>query len=62
MKYGKIQNFQKMKIKVILNDQEVLYEGEVADAPPNIKDMYYSQVKLNKVTEIYVYDEEKDPN
>ncbi len=57
--YGKIDSFKKMDIKVILNDTEVLYEGKVEDAPANIKEMHYNKALLGKVTEIYVYQEEK---
>ncbi len=55
--YGKIDSFKKMNIKVILNDQNVIYEGSVEDAPPNIKEMHYTKAFLGKVTEIYVYNE-----
>ena len=41
--YGKIDNFKKMNIKVILNDQDIIYEGSVEDAPPNIKEMRYTK-------------------
>lgn len=55
--YGKIDEFKKMNIKVILNDKEILYEGKVEDAPNNIKEMHFSKVMLGKITEIYVYEE-----
>ena len=56
--YGKIDEFKKMDIKVILNDNEVLYEGKVEDAPDNIKELHYNKALLGKVTEIYVYEKE----
>lgn len=56
--YGKIGEFKRMNIKVILNDNEVLYEGKVEDAPLNIKELHFSKVMLGKITEIYVYDKE----
>ena len=55
--YGKINNFEKMNIKVILNDKDVIYEGNVDDAPSNIKEMPYAKASLGKVTEIYVYND-----
>lgn len=55
--YGKIGEFKRMDIKVILNDRDVLYEGKVEDAPENIKEMHFSKVMLGKITEIYVYEE-----
>ncbi len=54
--YGKISEFKRMNIKVILNDNEVLYEGKVEDAPLNIKELHFSKVMLGKITEIYVYE------
>ena len=45
-----------MNIKVFLNDNEVLYEGKVEDAPLNIKELHFSKVMLGKITEIYIYD------
>ena len=56
--YGKIDEFKKMDIKVILNDNEVLYEGKIEDAPDNIKELHYNKALLGKVTEIYVYEKE----
>ena len=50
--YGKIDEFKKMDIKVILNDNEVLYEGKIEDAPDNIKELHYNKALLGKVTEI----------
>ena len=54
--YGKIGEFKRMNIKVILNDNEVLYEGKVENAPLNIKELHFSKVMLGKITEIYVYE------
>ena len=56
--YGKIDEFKKMDIKVILNDSQILYEGKVEDAPKNIQEMHFSKALLGKITEIYVYDKE----
>ena len=58
-KYGKIGATRLMKIKVILNDNEVIYEGEVDTAPKKIREMYYYKVELvNRDAVYYVYDED----
>ena len=54
--YGKIEVFKKMNIKVILNDKDVIYEGNVEEAPKDIKELHYNKALLGKTTEIYVYD------
>lgn len=55
--YGKIDSFKKMNIKVILNDKDVIYEGNVDDAPEDIRKMHYVKASLGKVTEIFVYND-----
>lgn len=55
--YGKIDSFKKMNIKVILNDKDVIYEGNAGDAPEDIRKMHYVKASLGKVTEIYVYND-----
>ncbi len=55
--YGKVSEFRKMTVKVILDDK-VLYEGSVDDAPSDIKDMHYTKALLGKPTEIYVVKED----
>ena len=55
--YCRIDSFKKMNIKVILNDKDVIYEGNVDDAPTNIKEMHYAKACLGKVTQIYVYND-----
>lgn len=57
--YGRIDEFKKLDIKVILNDTEVLYEGKVEDAPKEIKERHFNKVLLGKITEIYIYDDKK---
>ena len=54
--YSKIEVFKKMNIKVILNDKDVIYEGNVEEAPKDIKELHYNKALLGKTTEIYVYD------
>ena len=57
--YGRIDEFKKLDIKVILNDTEVLYEGKIEDAPEEIKERHFNKALLGKVTEIYIYDDKK---
>ena len=56
MTYGRIDEFKRMEIKVILNDNEVLYEGKIEDAPMEIKEKHFNKAILGKITEIYIYD------
>ncbi len=53
--YGNISNFRLIKIKVILDDEKILYEGEVDEVPENIKKLKYSKVEIQDVCKIYVY-------
>lgn len=55
--YGRVNDFKLLDVKIICNDQKILYEGKVDDAPIYIKEMFYSKVVLGKITEIYIYDE-----
>ena len=57
--YGRIDEFKRMEIKVILNDNEVLYEGKIEDAPMEIKEKHFNKAILGKITEIYIYDDKK---
>lgn len=41
--YGRIDEFKKLDIKVILNDTEVLYEGKIEDAPKEIKERHFNK-------------------
>ena len=55
-KYEKIGLAKMINIKVIQNDQDVIYEGPVEDAPEEVKNMYYYKITLaSKVTTYYVY-------
>lgn len=46
---------RKMDIRVILDDIDVLYEGEVEEAPSDIKRMIYSKMKSEDKMVFYVY-------
>ena len=45
-----------VNIKVILNDEKVLYEGIIEDAPMEIKELKYSKLKMSNVIILYVYE------
>lgn len=55
--YGRIDEFKRMNVKIILNDNQILYEGNVENVPFNIKEMHFNKVHLGAVTEIFIYDE-----
>ncbi len=49
--YGKIGSLRLLDIKVILNDNEIIYEGMVDDAPEEIKEMSYNEIRMeSKIT------------
>lgn len=57
-KYLKISSFRNMNIKVIMNDNDTIYEGIIEECPQEIKDMLYSKVILNSnITTIYTYND-----
>ena len=59
-KYCKIGMSRLLNIKVILNDDELIYEGEVDEAPKDIKERYYYRVQLvgNRDAIYFVYDDD----
>lgn len=59
-KFSKIRSLRLLNIKVIMDDNEVIYEGMVDDAPDNILEMYYSKLIGSKPLELYVYSEVND--
>lgn len=52
---GKIANLRLLNIQVTLNDEQIIYEGMVEDAPDEIKEMEYSKADIGKLFKIYVY-------
>lgn len=46
-----------LDIRVILDDTKTLYEGLVEDAPIEIKQLKYSQIKNTDKVNFYVYSE-----
>ena len=54
--YDTIGSLRLLKIKVIMNDTETLYEGMVEDAPEDIRKLKYSKIKIDDgITYLYVY-------
>lgn len=47
--YGKIGEFRKLNIQIFKND-ELIYEGEVEDAPDEIKELEYYECHLGNPT------------
>ena len=55
--YGKIDGFRLLNIKVILDDEKLIYEGEVEDAPQEILNLKYSKIGSMNPMELFVYSE-----
>lgn len=53
--YGTIGSFRLIDIKVIQDDNNVIYEGEIKNAPEEIKNLKYSAIKTGKIMEFSVY-------
>lgn len=56
--YGTIGLARLLNIRVILDDNQIIYEGMVEDAPEQIKQLNYSKIKPDSsVINYYVYSE-----
>ena len=44
-----------LRIKVILNDDETVYEGMVEDTLEEIKQLEYSKIELGSTTTLFIY-------
>lgn len=53
----RIGDLRKVNIKVIFDDNEIIYEGKSEDAPTEIKDLKYSKIEQKDVLTLYVYSE-----
>lgn len=54
--YDNIGSLRLLNIKVIMNDNETIYEGMVEDTPEDIKKLKYSKIEIDSGTTIlYVY-------
>lgn len=63
-KFLTINCIRKAKVKVILNEYEVIYKGEVEEVPYNIGEMKYSRISTERDKEdnvdymnVYVYND-----
>ena len=55
--YGKIEGFRLLNSKVILDDEKIIYEGEVENAPKEILQLNYSKIGSMNPMELFVYSE-----
>jgi len=55
--YGKIGMGRLLDIKVIVEDETVVYEGKIDNAPQSIKDLNYSKIEGNNPMVYYVYNQ-----
>lgn len=55
-KYTSIGNMRLLDIRVIGNDNNVIYEGAVETAPTEIKNLQYDKVQVGTLVNLYVYD------
>ena len=55
--YGKIGMGRLLDIKVIVEDETVVYEGMIEDAPQSVKDLNYSKIEGNNPMVYYVYNQ-----
>lgn len=53
--YGRIDSFRLLDIKVVFDDNDVLYEGKSDDASNEIKQLRYSKVEMQNPIILYVY-------
>ena len=44
-----------LNIRVILDDNQVLYDGTAENAPQEIKNLLYSKIEIGSITNYYVY-------
>lgn len=58
-KYLEIGNIRKLYVIIIENDEKKIYEGNVEDAPDDIKHLRYSKMirDNNGILNFYVYDD-----
>ena len=46
-----------LEIRVILDDEQIIYEGRIEDATEEIKQLKYSEIKMGNPMTYYVYTE-----
>ncbi len=59
--YDNIGSLRLLNVRVYLNDNEVIYEGMIEDAPDEIKKYVYSKIMIDDegITNLYVYTEKQ---
>ncbi len=55
--YGAIGSFRLLNIKVIWEDNDVLYQGMIEDAPEQIKRLNYAKIDMGDPITLYTYRE-----
>ena len=55
--FAKIQELKNLDIKVIFDDNEIVYKGKSDEAPAEIKELKYSKIEQKDVLTLYVYSE-----
>jgi len=55
--FAKIQELKNLDIKVIFDDNEIVYKGKSDEAPAEIKELKYSKIEQKDVLILYVYSE-----
>ncbi len=55
--YGPIALARHLDIIVILDENKTIYEGNVDDAPEEVRKLKYSKVEMEKPIKYYVYSE-----
>ena len=55
--YGEIGSARLLNIKVILDDNQLIYEGTIENAPDEIKRLKYSKIDMTNPMTYYVYSE-----
>ena len=53
-----IDSMRLLNIKVILDDKNVIFEGNVDSAPIEIRKMNYRKINMSGILELYVYSED----
>ena len=55
--FAKIQELKNLDIKVIFDDNEIVFEGKSEEVPAEIKELKYSKIEQKDVLILYVYSE-----
>lgn len=58
--YGTVDSFRLLNIQVILDDNQVLYEGMVENVPSEVGQLKYSKVEMSSPIKLYVYSDNEE--